>query len=665
MVGGLGRLDLAYAEKWITRQIYFVVCKPPALFVGNGKRFAVMETIKFILMIIPLIVFHAPIYSNCNDAYRREIASGGMNRKMEYRAMLSILEKQNPKSKHLEKLKKLLHKNGSLMDLPNEDLLLALNLFNLANAFCEDEKPMKITVVAKWLPDSLIRLNELLDQVSEELLQAKGSLVRLLKLHRKIKKTTDIEQGFELFKTSVSLLAMHDFALIKSKIATIEAGQQLLARLKLRPEMDNGQSETINRLSELINENFHAQRHAVINHLRTVNRASIADRRPYALFSVLLKISDQLDRETINYLETMKPVQLRSLSRLLSIKHPDPWPLAEKISNKWSLQALLHFADFRAFNKDLEKSISGIGSEAQLQDFISSFTPSLMMAQRKNAGIPAELLPMVEIEKHLVGTGFVVAYHTIPDTSYSSALTLYEFNAVLANIIYGIELDVLPRFRKDAFSLWHDVDSLLHSYEDDHSDTWRRIGIAGSLTVMSDTESPPFRDFAAGYKSSGAPKPDAIELISNQLMDLNFSSELANACAIAIAQMGNDVFNNVGGSILQIGIRADLAQEYMFLCKGAHGISCWGENMLRSLILGQYPTTEQIRVIMHPKIFLDPKQAILNHYPYNQNQYSAAKIAFRQFVDQELRPTIRGCLEDKTCREQLLQNLIVEEIALF
>jgi len=72
-------------------------------------------------------------------------------------------------------------------------------------------------------------------------------------------------------------------------------------------------------------------------------------------------------------------------------------------------------------------------------------------------------------EREKIPRGFLVAYHCLPDASSSSAVVLYEFNAEIAQLVYGVDVPVLPRLIKKHFEgPWGKVKTMQPLFSNDH-----------------------------------------------------------------------------------------------------------------------------------------------------------------------------------------------------
>jgi len=251
----------------------------------------------------------------------------------------------------------------------------------------------------------------------------------------------------------------------------------------------------------------------------------------------------------------------------------------------------------------------------------SSKGPSQVIAEKIGQSIPTRLVPIYKKEVELINSGFIVAYHNIPSTFYHGALPIYLFQAYLAELLYGVKLDLLPRFRKPPFLGWSSVSSLT-GYIHDHDPKWRAIGISASPSLMSQTESPPYRLFHCGYFFSGAPKPICDELIRDILVDLAFPFSQAQKLSKEIAKKGIDLFNFLigGGSILQVALHKDVVCDYLFLSSPGGPIKSSGEPMLDILTSVTFGISDQVRVIVHPEIFVNESLSRLYHYPYKKKE---------------------------------------------
>lgn len=125
---------------------------------------------------------------------------------------------------------------------------------------------------------------------------------------------------------------------------------------------------------------------------------------------------------------------------------------------------------------------------------------------------------------------------------------------------------LLPRLITKHFEPpWDSVASMIPHFRNDHDARWRRVGIACSASLLSNTEAPPYQMFERGYSLSGAPKPDCISLLVELFQQYGCRNKsLAQDIAKEIAKLGSGQFS-VGGSLLQIFVLPSEAEKYHML----------------------------------------------------------------------------------------------------
>jgi len=265
-------------------------------------------------------------------------------------------------------------------------------------------------------------------------------------------------------------------------------------------------------------------------------------------------------------------------------------------------------------------------------------------------------------------------YQCLPDSSHNAAIVLYEFNAEMARMTQNVDVPLLPRLITRHFKPpWDCVENIVPIFEHDHVRSWRDVGIAGSASLFSITESPPFQHFENGYVLSGAQKPDGVYLIEAVLEQYGMESSEAEKLACEIHSEGTALFFSVRGSVLQIFLRHPQVEELVYLADEGKGANCcntlthYGPRAL-SVLEKDNLDSMQMRLVARPDILLDATKAQIYHYQSNESRYMEAKSKFRQFlrgllrverawVTIDARETVEGdCKEEMFLKTILVRN---------
>lgn len=277
------------------------------------------------------------------------------------------------------------------------------------------------------------------------------------------------------------------------------------------------------------------------------------------------------------------------------------------------------------------------------------------------------LKPIKKNEKNLFNNDFVVAYHSIPDTSFQPSLFIYSLNAWVAELLYGIKVPLLPRIIKADFAVLPDLSAMPTGFfsdifdkiKNDHNPKWIAVGVSASPSLYSNNEAPPYQVFQYGYTGGGGTKEAAVSIVMRLLRDLQINNTDLPA---QIVETGNEIFRGLGGSILQIAIHQSVVQKYMFLSE-AYGNNPIMNDQFASLYRNaSYNTKLQSRVIMNPMVFLNPEAGKIYHYAWKQDLFNKKNSQFRSHLDVVLKPAILDCLKSVTCKDELVRNLISPEI---
>jgi hypothetical protein len=248
--------------------------------------------------------------------------------------------------------------------------------------------------------------------------------------------------------------------------------------------------------------------------------------------------------------------------------------------------------------------------------------------------LPTTFYKAMNEERQMVANGYIVAYHSIPDTHINDALTLYEFYAEMFSIatLHEVSLPLLPRLIQKHFEPpWNSTDKMRKLFRHDHDENWTRVGISCSASLASNTEAPPWKCFKKGYSGSTASKPNAKSLIYEVLKQYKCAEATATRLAEAVALKGNELFKSVGGSLLQIFIHRDYAKNFVYLTRQWDEFLQTGDEMIATLDKCNLDTM-QLRIIAHPDLFRDKRVADIRHYPYNPLAYKQSHQQFRTFI---------------------------------
>jgi len=268
---------------------------------------------------------------------------------------------------------------------------------------------------------------------------------------------------------------------------------------------------------------------------------------------------------------------------------------------------------------------------------------SLLHKNTENLDLPPSLRGALDLERQRTREGFFTAYQCLPDTSHSSALLLYVFNAEIVRVAHKVKVNLLPRLSRKYFDgPWGWIKTMVPLFTNDHVAEWRAVGISCSASLFSLTEATPFRKFEEGYKGSGAPKPDGIKLMEEVLLQYGVESRLSQEIAKYLHDSGMKLFRDVGGSMIQLFFREDLAEDFVYLAEnGAHGDCCrvmthHGPKVPQILRDGNLDHT-QIRLIARPEVFFEPKLGQIFHYCTKEREFFEARMEFRSVVNSVLR----------------------------
>ncbi len=617
---------------------------------------------KFFSLIFCLSLGSNVAHADCLHSYQNQVNRESLGKdKSPYRVMLQALKAaKNPSSKSWKAWHQLLEERNSdfaKFELTNDEISLALTFLNKENALCKDPKPLKAEVVASSFFDLFLAHAAKLVQESKDLAAQMRKIyknaIHHINTHSQINNSTDIAEQLELYGESLKSDLNFDFSSWKEKVDWLDLSFSLLHKVDSRlAQFDFPRIES----DYYLTLDWEALRRQSLKSIARNNSAGANDNL-LSRFLRILRTAKTLDFESFEILRNMTSLQREAYVELKSIHYSNSLTLASSIVNQWSFSALQIAIKNRLLDRHADAlldTISTISSELALTNFKAQHInyPTQVIAAKNHISLPDNIIPIYANEVELANNEFIVAYHTIPDTTYQPTLPIYIFQAYIAEALYGIKLEMLPRFRKEPFDLWPTVDALKKSYHNDHDKRWRNIGIAASPSLVSETESPPYKDFKVGYTKSGASKPNCTNLIKEILLDLNWPEEEAQSLAELISHAGVTLFKGVGGSILQIGLKDNLVCDYLFLCSGATGINSSGEPALSTLRSGNFRTRDQVRIILDPRIFLDPDQGRLFHYPYNPQKYVAAKDLFIHFLDEHMRPQLEERLSNTQDRKK-------------
>ncbi|HXW53269.1 MAG TPA: hypothetical protein VEL47_04095 [Myxococcota bacterium] len=610
------------------------------------------------------------VVADCLPSYEAEIAREALGKnKSAYRIMAEALKNVgNPSSKPFKKWQEFLKKhpeNGANFALTPDEISFALTVLNENKALCLGAKPLKAKVVATnlfhLLKEHASKLAEKIDELNAVIYKEAMNIEELLQMHVSLMNSKDIVQQLELYGKAIKLRERFSLDAFTTKSRFFLAGSSLIRKIDPQHSAFN---EEIEKLTSYLAIDWEKERKDSLARISTNNSETVNDELIVSLLSILDALKD-LDIKSFYILQNMNLAELKELADLLKFGPNHALLFLSCTGNKWALEAIRFALDNKLIpNDDVEHQISAISSEIDFNNFKSKYInyPTQVIASHSHKSLPKKIIPIFAAEMELADRDFIVAYHTIPDTHYQPTLPIYIFQAYVAEVLYGIHVEMLPRFRKEPFDLWPTVGRLKRSYTGDHDARWRNIGIAASPSLVSETESPPYKDFKVGYIKSGAPHPDCSNLVKDILKDLSWTESEALTLAQLISETGIRMFRGVGGSILQIGLKANVACDYLFLCKGPREIEATGTKMLFTLRQGKFVTNDQVRIITDPHIFLDPDLGRLIHYPYNPEKFHAANTAFRAFLDENLRPELKRRMADTTYRTTMLNKLIIKRL---
>jgi len=640
-----------------------------------------MHTFRLLLTsIILFALWTNSLYADCDSAYSKQVARKliGKNRSP-YREMLQILVAARGPSQHSinsagASFRKLLSKHNKDYDkfgpgLSDDSLGFALNLLNQEEAFCRQIKPLKVRKAASRFFDLLAKQTHKI--ANKSVADLSNDVSSKLKIIDDVRSTYSQILDSSAITTQLQLL---DHANYLPQLDVLRKDADYLRRtLKLLKELNIDHPPTdllssLDKYDAVLWIDGNQLLLACLKHIAATNLSTGKDPLIKAQFWFLLEMGNAVNMAMYHAVRAMDPIQVEALQALHAVKLTQPIEYALSIQNKWALKALKFAAKHELIEHHTShkmRDISKVDSKGKYHKFITEHMscPSQVMARKRHMHIPDNLIPIYANETELFLNDFIVAYHTIPDTNYQPTLILYIFNAFVAEVLYGITVDMLPRFRKQPFTVWPNVPSLATTYIHDHDSRWRDIGIAASPSLLSETESPPFKDFKIGYINSSAQKPDAAYLIKDILIDLTFPVPDAKYLAEMISDAGETLFKGVGGSILQIALHQDMVADYLFLSEGSHNIKDRGDALATKLLSGHFNINDQVRIITDPRIFLDPDKGRLIHFPYNPAKFDYAKKLFRGFLEEHVRPQLRQRISDSRYRPTMAGNLLVSDFA--
>eukprot|EP01012_Entosiphon_sulcatum_P030805 TRINITY_DN3821_c0_g1_i1.p1 TRINITY_DN3821_c0_g1~~TRINITY_DN3821_c0_g1_i1.p1 ORF type:complete len:593 (+),score=101.44 TRINITY_DN3821_c0_g1_i1:32-1810(+) len=303
------------------------------------------------------------------------------------------------------------------------------------------------------------------------------------------------------------------------------------------------------------------------------------------------------------------------------------------------LQEDTAFRQHAEFQKSLGPQ-SGRGLQA-------SETAGFLRGADAHAGKCFEL--MLQRERLHCGE-FVVLYH-----SYSIAALLYEVNACIARVIYGLPEDFasLPRLLKKPFDKRPCMTLLLDDFKSfggqDHNPEFRQLAISTSVSLFATgSEAPPVQVFNQGYscsdlsftevlsnilRSVGATAAEALDMVAKMV-------KLGGEWGLPVANYGQAASGTSApsGHMIQIFLHSKYIDDAAY-ASHAYGVHDPARHPLSTYLTASARCDGQARVFCHPTLFTDLGKAKIYHYSANK-RFNDNRVEFQKALQRVLAPVL-------------------------
>lgn len=245
---------------------------------------------------------------------------------------------------------------------------------------------------------------------------------------------------------------------------------------------------------------------------------------------------------------------------------------------------------------------------------------------------------------------FVCFYH-----SYSFAELMYEVQATIARVVYGLPDDFspVPRLLKKPFKGKPHIQVLLDNFSklqgQDHDSGFREVAISVSVSLSAPgSEAPPMSVFDAGYSCNdlsfngimatmltkcGCPSGQTASLIK-KIADIGSKYNLDGHLYDPSAKSAR---SSKPGQMLQIFIRVDCVDDVAY-GSHAYGVYDPARNPLSKYLLEDRAPDSQGRVFWHPTLFLDDSKVKVYHYPADESYANKGKMNLQKELFDALNP---------------------------
>eukprot|EP01064_Diplonema_japonicum_P023290 TRINITY_DN33723_c0_g1_i1.p1 TRINITY_DN33723_c0_g1~~TRINITY_DN33723_c0_g1_i1.p1 ORF type:complete len:638 (+),score=131.67 TRINITY_DN33723_c0_g1_i1:35-1948(+) len=259
---------------------------------------------------------------------------------------------------------------------------------------------------------------------------------------------------------------------------------------------------------------------------------------------------------------------------------------------------------------------------------------------------------MLERETEHCGE-YVVFYH-----SYSFAALMYEVQAAIAKVLYGLPdgFGALPRLLKEPFNGKPHISLLLADFssmgQQDHDPKFRQLAISVSVSLLAPaSEAPPISVFNSGYscndlsfhgimttlfKTLGLTTAQTASLISDLV---TFGNKWGLSGDMYAASQSNSSYGQGNkGHMIQMFINTAAVDDLAY-ASHAMGVIDDSRNPLSKSLTGKKWPDGQARIFVHPSMFLDPKQVKIYHYAADENLHRR-RLQFQDELIRVLHPLL-------------------------
>ena len=118
--------------------------------------------------------------------------------------------------------------------------------------------------------------------------------------------------------------------------------------------------------------------------------------------------------------------------------------------------------------------------------------------------------------------------------------------------------------------------------------------------------------------------------------------EIAKVLAERLHKKGQEYFRGVGGSMVQLFLKRNFAEDYVYLADNGKSRNCsnimthHGRNVKEILKFSNLDSM-QIRMIVNPKVLLNSRRARVYHYPSNEAAFESSRQRFRKLIREEIK----------------------------